>query len=340
MKANKYIHYMLEYLKDETKTVLNVSHTDLDGYGSSFMLYQAGCEHFVNTNYGEIQDSILNFFTKYEKLQNEDTMIVITDLNLNDEEIDFVNNLKKDYSINTYIMDHHGTGAKFAEKYDWYSLDTSISATMQVKNTLFDDDLRLNYIAELIDTYDMWRQEKDILFKKATSLSNLVFNTPFEDIDIKREWIFHLINYSTSLFYQSVSEFEESIYSNLNNFLLKNFDYDFIKDENLAQSVKCSLTMLRSIENYKILETNDVIVYSGISTGATQYCFNEMFKDDRYKDKVLINYNSNRGNLSIRSTNGNAQKIALLFGGGGHPDASGAHVDPDKGLMILKEKLC
>ena len=37
--------------------------------------------------------------------------------------------IENNYKITLQLLDHHGTGKKSSEKYDWYYLDTSRSAT-------------------------------------------------------------------------------------------------------------------------------------------------------------------------------------------------------------------
>jgi len=56
-----------------------------------------------------------------------------------------------------------------------------------------------------------------------------------------------------------------------------------------------------------------------------------VFEQNTYNtDTVFLKIDYERGSMSIRSKNGKANKIAAIFGGGGHPDAGGGFIPPKK----------
>src|SRR5690606_15199523 len=74
---------------------------------------------------------------------NEEILFIISDLNLTlgeakelHKEITQLNDLGA--NITLQLLDHHITGEKCAQKYDWYFLDTSRCATKIVYDYLFD----------------------------------------------------------------------------------------------------------------------------------------------------------------------------------------------------------
>jgi len=56
-----------------------------------------------------------------------------------------------------------------------------------------------------------------------------------------------------------------------------------------------------------------------------------VFEQSSYNlNSVFLKIDYERGSMSIRSKNGKANKIAAIFGGGGHPDAAGGFIHPSK----------
>ena len=310
--------------------IFSLSHTDLDGYGSQLVLSKYfDFINYYNTDYGDIDDALQKILQKIE----HNDMLYITDLNLTLEQSEFIDNKSKEIGFDILLMDHHITGLESSKKYDWYNLDVSMSATcLTYKTMAFKygkiDDFFTNTV-NLIDTYDMWRENEEY-FGKAQLLSNSVFdfkidspkNTKFILALIEKIGIL-LFNHSTKETEKLIPDVIENILLNLaETFEMKNF----IGNENIPSGVKVGTFPAETLDQYILKRTEingiPVIIYDNISSRTSQYAFSYILK---YNDsKVLVKYNSYNDTISCRSKNGKAVEIAKFFGGGGHKDAAGA----------------
>jgi len=344
MKKNEAINFLNEL--SQTDNILHISHNDLDGYASTYILNKyldsrVSTLNQGNTNYGEIISKI------DDMLIFKDTTVIITDLNLTLEECEFLDSNVKSW----IVIDHHKTGIDSFEAYPRnYYLDWENCAT-QLLYTLFDEsrytsDKDLFRLAEIVDTYDLWKKFKGVDFNYGMLLSLYIYNNPFEVPELKlgySNWILdkvfdYLISYgisNTELIYPKL--FAEQI-------AVVNTE-DFITDNNLPMSIKTALMHVKHLDAYIIYEDNDVAVFTGITTKVTQYAFDKMFDKKHYQNKVLINFNPENGNTAFRSRNERSSIYAQLCGGGGHPNASGARLKeiPDETLTqtllkILKDE--
>ena len=91
----------------------------------------------------------------YELVSWEGMFLLISDLNLTFEEsknlqheIDKLN--LSGFSIRLKLLDHHGTGQKCANKFDWYYLDTSRSATKIVYDYLLTKTVAIVIVVHII----------------------------------------------------------------------------------------------------------------------------------------------------------------------------------------------
>lgn len=305
--------------------VAHLSHNDLDGYGSSYVVKQHLDSILVqaNTNYGEI------ISTLKEMNVNKSVKVIITDLNLTLDECKELDNM----TDNWIIVDHHGTGLdSFTTFGDNYFLDTEQCATKLIFDILHESNFttlpHLSELATLIDTYDMWRKENDILFKKGMLMSNYIHSMPFETNSLKLtyvEWLFDKI--VPFVLEYGVQECEIQ-YQRMFLFWLSNIRNDeFARDSNLPANIKCALMHLDIIDQYIEHNGTSYIIFSGLTSKVTQYIFDELFKDFDYKDIVLINLNPKNGNVSFRSINNQASVLASKCGGGGHPNAGGCRLN-------------
>ncbi|QOG12654.1 DHH family phosphoesterase [Arcobacter sp. FWKO B] len=113
----------------------HISHTDLDGYTCQLIakeFFPHGT--YINANYGlEVKLSLDYVANKIEELQGENILIIISDLNLNYDEAKWLDDKIKELSntnnIKLQLLDHHISGQKCADEFEWYYLDISRSAT-------------------------------------------------------------------------------------------------------------------------------------------------------------------------------------------------------------------
>ena len=317
--------------------IVHLSHIDLDGYGASYIVKQHLTKCLLiqaNTNYGEIIEKLK------EMNVNKSVKVIITDLNLTLQECEELNDMTNDW----IVVDHHGTGQdSFKAFEDNYLLDTEQCATKLIFDILHDSNFatppHLSELSRLIDTYDMWRKENDILFKKGMLLTKYIYNMPFEADSLKliyTEWLFDKI--APFLLEYGVQECEIQ-YQRMFLFWLSNIrDDEFARDVNLPSNIKCALMHLEGIEKYIVHNNKNYVIFSGLTTKVTQYAFDELFKREDYKNKVLINFNQENGNVAFRSINNQSSVLAKKCGGGGHPNAAGCRLkitDKENALQQL-----
>ena len=153
----------------------HLSHTDLDGYGCQLIskkIFPNG--EYFNANYGlEVQTNLEIILNKVKDIQ-EDTFILISDLNLTSDESRTlnkkINNLNNNGAkIKLQLLDHHATGEPSANKYDWYFLDTSRCATKIVFDYFCENypeflpscSEGFQTLVEAIDDVDIWHDEDE-----------------------------------------------------------------------------------------------------------------------------------------------------------------------------------
>ena len=330
----------------------HISHTDLDGYGCHLVTrtYLKNVIYY-NVNYGDIMNTVKEVL---QVITKEDTLL-ITDLNLKFEDSKYLNEIQLISGFNLLLIDHHITGQDSANEYNWYLLDTTISATKATYNYFKTDDT-LDYVINLINIYDMWKENaKD--FNKAQVLSNAIFNNK---IDSKKNSLF-----LTSLILQmqkelketeNVLEVEGKIPYFVKDILSDMTDIPELKQEiqslRVALNTKLGIFGVDGIEEYLFCSGDFVPgnrvtfnniegfgassfkpivvkykVYSDISSTTGQYGFNFMFNNFDLDDTVLVKLDRRNGTLSCRSRNDKAVEFAKIFNGGGHTNAAGCKND-------------
>ena len=179
----------------------HISHTDLDGFGCQFttqMMFPDAI--YYNANYGiEVKIILKNTLEKIALIdKKEDIFLLITDLNLTTDESKSLDKDIKDlnndgFKINLQLLDHHGSGQKSADKFDWYFLDTTRSATKITydyfcKHYLnFKESTPNNFekLIEAINAVDIWLDDNKLfefgkvcmsMISKAYEINNILFN--------------------------------------------------------------------------------------------------------------------------------------------------------------------
>lgn len=320
--------------------IYSLSHTDLDGYGSQFVLdtFYDNIKYY-NADYGDVGDVLDDIMKVIEK----DDILYITDLNLTLDLAEKLNSHKIDKGFNLQLLDHHITGYDAFEKYEWYYLDTNICATKITYQYLKDLNPRIvsniEEIVDMINVYDMWLK-KDKLFRKSQLLSNLIYENKI-DSNKNSQFMISLIK-KTGLLLQdwSVQEVERYIPAiicdELGNLTKNKHMKQFIESKDIATTVKLGTFPAETLNDRICLTKNidgvDVIFFKDISSRTSQYAFDYLLDSYSYKENVLVKYNSKNQTLSCRSRNGKAVAIAKLFGGGGHADAAGAKLEEGKTL--------
>jgi len=309
--------------------VYSISHIDLDGYGSQYVLSKIFKEiEYHNVNYGDVKDKIIEITSK----MNSSDKLFITDLNLSIEDASITNDIILSKNLNVRLIDHHdngGIGSTNSALYEWYILDNFVCGTYGVFN-YFNDKLKsfvsyndIKEMVEYINVSDMWIQ-KDKRFNKANFISDCVFNFPEiinEQKAVKARIL--LLNVISENLSKSISELEEELFSYYRLITEELFE---ISEGDYSILTKIKIVQYKDLMNEIVFEKNvgdyNIAVFRNIDSGIFQYSSSEILNIE-YGNYVLINL-SKSGGISIRSKNGKAINVAKYLGGGGHDNASGA----------------
>lgn len=337
--------------------VYHISHIDLDGYGCQIITQNYfGKKNikFYNCNYGNAIKYILKEIL--EKINNED-MLIITDINLTSEIAEFVNKEFYEKGINTLLLDHHITGAKEAEKYEWYHLNTTYCATKLTQLHFKSNEMEL--FADYVNTQDLWHNDHEY-FSKANYLSDIAFkgysfpwmiseeNFKYKIFTIKK--VFNRVKKGWT-----IRKIQKNFINIQEKYLSKILSKEVLKDSNLPIEHK----FVKYI--YELIKHKDFPTFNvGKSKGKVFYelgsnIFQQMSHvyNEEIGDVDFVMHVSRNGKLSLRSTgeesSKNVAEIALkYFDGGGHFNASGGSLfeDPNKkitneaeALKIIKDKI-
>jgi len=331
----------------------HISHTDLDGYGCQLTTQKIFPNAvYYNANYGiEVKmflKDALQQIAMQEKTEN--IFLLITDLNLTPEEskgLDRdITKLNEDgFQIKLQLLDHHGTGQKSADKYDWYFLDTNRSATQitfdyfSEHNPEFLKNCPENYekLIQAINAVDIWLEDDNLfefgkvcmsMISKAYEINNSLFSQQ------SREYKHFLLTESL----QYVNKEDGHILLDENVYHLKK---EFLKiDNNNTIDNLSSNYLVKSLDSKKdeltvhYQDKKGLLTYNlgGISIPANAF----LKANPDYDFFIDIN---RRGRSGLRANNKLdvsvlAQKLA---GGGGHPNASGLAFKDFKETVIYND---
>lgn len=333
----------------------HLSHTDLDGFGCQFttqLLFPNAI--YYNANYGiEVKMYLKDILEKIEETnKNEEIFFLITDLNLTADESKNLNkhivNLNENdgYNISLQLLDHHATGQKSADKYDWYYLDTTRSATKITYDYLFENypsfqestPPNFEQLIQAINAVDIWLDNDELfefgkvcmsMISKAYEINNTLFNTQ------SREYKFYLLNKTLEF----VNKTNGHILLDENIYKLKKEFLNIEKKDDTIDNIS-SQYLVKSLDNKK----EELTVYyqgqKGLLTynlGGISIPANAFLKANEDYD-FFIDINR-RGRTGFRANNKLdvsllAQKLA---GGGGHPNASGAAFKDFKETVLYND---
>jgi hypothetical protein len=172
----------------KNRTIHHLSHIDLDGYSCQLVLkYTPYIKHNYNANYGPEVKSKLTIMLENIRKEKSKALILISDLNLTadesrwlTDEVAKLNSQKIDLTLK--LLDHHGTGAESAKKYEWYYLDVERCATKIVydyvkENFEFDEPSWMSKYVEIVNAVDLWKKEQHDNFEYGKVCMRLVNET-------------------------------------------------------------------------------------------------------------------------------------------------------------------
>ena len=331
----------------------HLSHTDLDGYSCQLITKEFFKEgFFYNANYGlEVKLNIKKILKDIKEFKDEEILLIISDLNLTvneskdlDKEILKLND--EGFNIKLQLLDHHATGKKSADLYEWYFLDTKRSASKIVYDYINDQhggfsaevDSWLNPLIDSVNAIDIWLDDQIKNFEfgkvllsmvsKVREINNVLFP------DLNRDFRLYLLRQSANYlsFENGNIKLDNDIHTLKKNYLMQD-DVDDTIDNLSAKYLVNSLEELKNDLTVMYKGHKGLLTYTlgGISIPANAF----LKANDDYDFFIDI---SKKGNTSLRA-NGVvdvsyiAQKLA---NGGGHVNASGCKFDDFKESIDYK----
>jgi len=323
-------------------TIYHLSHIDLDGYSCQLVMKEA-YENiiFFNANYGAEVGERLNEIIEAIKSKKEDASILITDLNLTMDESKWLSKEVekfRDYdkiNISLQLLDHHGSGQDSANKFDWYLLDTTRSAT-QITFDYVNENFELSAEArtwltpyvEIVDAVDLWHQEKHDAFEYGKVCMRLVTETRelnrvmFANDD--RAYKHALLFEAAQMLPLDNSNIllDETIHALKKNYFKKEDDDTL---DNLATAHIVELLGKEKAD--KTIYYKGYKGYLSYALGNTSIIGNGFLT--AFDDYDFIVDVGPRGTMSLRANN--KVDVSLIAkewaGGGGHPNASGGRIN-------------
>lgn len=319
----------------------HLSHTDMDGFGCQLIskkIFPDG--YYLNANYGiEVKMFLKDILEKITLCnKDENILFMITDLNLTTDESKNlerkITKLNEDgYNINVQLLDHHATGQKSSERYSWYFLDTSRSATKITYDYFCENypkfyekcEPNFDKLVQAINAADIWLED-DPLFEYGKVCMSMVS---------KAYEINHLLfpdkhrNYRHFLLTKAIGFVDKEDGNILLDEKIYHYKKEFLNTTNLNNTLDnlSSSYLVNSLDSKKEELTVYYKEYKGLLTyalGSISISANAFLKANPDYDFFMDI--GRRGRCGFRANNKLdvsllAQKLA---GGGGHPNASGA----------------
>jgi len=331
-----------------TPHLYHLSHIDLDGYGCQYLTSKYfATTHCYNANYGpEVKARLEEIIAQIERDlfldQTLETLILITDLNLSTKEGHYIEKEAQRLGTVLQLLDHHATGANAAEKFEWYTLDTTRCATLITYDWLrekysFDTEGAYQSIVAAINAVDIWLDDHTLfeygkvmlgMISGAREINRVMF--PEQD----RAFKLSLIEAGRSrieatdapiLLDDELHQIKKSFFKQAQN---------DTKDNLVASYVTKLLTQQRARLEISYMGYKGLL---GYNVGNASIIGNTFLVNNPDMDFYMdINY---RGGFSLRSND--KLDVSLMAGkignGGGHPNASGGKVKDYKDSFVYAE---
>ncbi|MEA2046867.1 MAG: DHHA1 domain-containing protein [Campylobacterota bacterium] len=327
----------------------HLSHIDLDGYGCQYLSQK--CFQNIdayNANYGpEVSARLGEIVSKIEQDKflhgNEiERLILITDLNLTTKEGAWIEKETIRIGAKLQLLDHHATGANAAERFAWYTLDTTRCATLITYDWLqkhynFDKEKQLASIVKAINAIDIWVNE-DALFEYGKVMLGMISGAreigrvlfPAQDRAFKLSMIEEAKNRIEDT--HAPIRLDNDLHQIKKSFFKQHEDNT--KDNLVANYVTNLLTQDRQRLTIEYKGYKGILGYNvGNASIIGNAC---MVENDDYDFYMDVNF---RGNFSLRSNNklDVSQMAAHIGNGGGHPNASGGKIEGYKDSFVYAD---
>ena len=298
-------------------TIRLFSHTDLDGYGCNIVMKALVSQARVittNINYEENNEIIKNYILSGEYKDYRCTFI--TDISVNEEVAELIDKTK---DLKLVLLDHHPT-AEWLNKYDWANVCVNncfekTSGTELLFNFLVSSDGCVedwNYFREIHDFVKQVKRYDTWLWKEKYN----------DDTPKKLNDLFYILGYDK--FYSSLKE---------NNFNVKFLihDYSYLLENQQKKIDKYIEKKDKEIIGCKIKNYNVGVVFANQYQSELGNRLSEL--NPQYDLIAMIGENT----FSYRAIkdNANCGEFAKLFGGGGHPKASGSEINEEQKNKII-----
>ncbi len=334
--------------------LFHLSHTDLDGYTCQLVTKEFFKEgFFYNANYGlEVKLNLKKILEDIQNYKNEEILFLITDLNLTFGESKElgknIENLNKDgFNIKLQLLDHHATGQKSADIFEWYFLDIKRSASKIVYDYMleefnaFDEETRkwLSPLIDAVNAIDIWLDHEEENFEFGKVLLSMISRV--REINsvlfpnLNRDFRLYLLKESAS--YLNLDnrniKLDNDVHQIKKRFLNTSDEDDTI--DNLSAKY-----LVDSLENLKDKLTVTYKGHKGLLTytlGSISIPANAFLKANPDYD-FFIDV-SKKGNASFRA-DGKVDVSLMaskLANGGGHVNASGCRFEDFKESIDYNE---
>ena len=321
--------------------IYHLSHTDLDGYGCQMVTnhFFKNIE-FLNSNYGkEINERINQIILAIASNDIKNNLILITDLNLTLEQAkDLDAKVKTNQKdVKLLLLDHHKSGQDCADKYEWYYLDHTRSAskiTYDFFSSLMGENQELSKLVDVINAVDIWldnSKEFELgkvclgLISGAKEINRIMFSKE------NSEYMFSILKNIQPYFFDK----NPHIALDTATHSIKKAFFKTTKDDTLSNLVSAyNVDMLSKNRDKMTINYGN---FKGILTyniGNVSVIGNDFLKANPDYDFFMDI--TSRKTISLRA-NGkiDVSKIAERIGnGGGHPNASGGLLNSFKDSFI------
>ncbi len=333
----------------ETQRIYHLSHIDLDGYGCQYLTTHAFDNPICyNANYGpEVTARLEEIVARIEKDKVAsqtpfEALILVTDLNLTTKECNWLEKEAIRIGAKIQLLDHHATGANAAERFAWYYLDTTRSATKITYDWLkehygFDPEGSFEAIVDAINAVDIWL-ENDPLFEYGKVMLGMISGAKeigrilFPDQD--RAFKLSMIDAAAKRLHMPEAPIvlDDDLHAIKKRFFRT--EKNDTKDNLVAAYVADMLTAQRDRLTITYQGHKGIL---GYNVGSASLIGNAvMQRNPDYDFYMDIN---NRGNFSLRSDNRlDVSEMAARIGdGGGHPNASGGKIEGFKDSFVYDD---
>ena len=343
-KLNKIVQ-MPDVKKTPILRMKHISHLDLDGYGATILseilqsFYPDDAMTLETRNI--LPNRLINEINEtIENIDNYD-LVVITDLAINQQIIDLINNCKKGNIFR--VFDHHICKAENVPDNFVITINSPIHKNKltcatelyynfikndRVYGLIYNDDIRkaIAYFVECVriyDTFEFWAtrndddNEIDMMYKDAPRLNTLFHIMEREDF---KQYIYHYINNANSSSWILLTH-SSTAYPWISKIL------ELENNKNTKYVESALRRMVRTPFNYSIYKDGkiydlDYLVGVIFAEKSSPVIANTALERNDDIDFCAV-VSNNQVSIYTNRPNVDAFEIAKIFGGGGHKEAAG-----------------